>query len=510
MVGLAVMLGLWGHGRQAKPAAEAQAQVQKAPLAVRTATAQISTLQAWTSGNGRVQATQFRNLNFDLPGKVTFIANGPHGQPLRPGDNVVAGQLLAAVDDRRLQSDLAQAQAGVLEAQEQLAAQQAQVAAAQAQIAQAQAQVAEAQAQVSRSRSALSLRDKEMQRYGTLAAQGVISASDLDGQRNGVDDAQAQLWASEARVSAAQGEVTAARAQLLAAQQQQRAAQARISTAEAKLAQVEVSLEETKLYAPFDGVVGHLNLRLGEYYAAQGGTAQLAQDDAAVAASVPIVLFDPGQLVVEVSLPADGEMQPQVGQPAYILSQASAALPLAGRAGETAGAALPLGHSSPIHPSEIHPSPIRGRVVAVTPAVDPSLRSRQVTVAIEQGAEQLQYGDQVTAMVVTATAEDAVTIPLDAISVRDRQPYVFVAEPGPKGEKGERSKNGEGRARQRPVELGIASGTEQQVLRGLAAGERVVVEGQSRLVDQMPLRDLGAGGDRWHRLRAVGQVEGAD
>ncbi len=458
-----VMLGIGGGTRQqANPLIDSPLEVKPAPLSVQTATAQLKTVQAWSSGNGTVQANQFRNLNFDVPGKVTFITKGPHGQQLRPGDAVVAGQLLATVDDRRLQADLVQAQSGVVEAQEQFAAQQAQVAAAQAQVAQAQSQVTEAQAQVSRSHSALSLRAKEMQRYNALAAQGVISTSDLDGQRNGRDEAQAQLWASEARVSAAQGEVTAAQAQLRVAQQQLRAAEARIATAKAKVDQVEVSLEETRLYAPFDGVVGHMNLRLGEHYYSSGGTAQLAQDDAAVAASVPIVLFDPSHLVVEVSLPVEGEQQPQVGQPAYILSQPSAADQLVNLAG--ASSALE------------QLSQVRGRVVSVSPAVDPSLRARQVTVAVEQGAERLQYGDFVTAKVVVATVENAVTIPLDAISFRDRQPYAFVLEPG--------EQDGTTKVAQRRLKLGLVDTADQQVLQGVSLGEEVVVEGQNRLVDQ--------------------------
>ncbi|NJN30495.1 MAG: hypothetical protein HC824_08765 [Synechococcales cyanobacterium RM1_1_8] len=449
-------------------------------------------------------------MSFDLAGKVTFIAQGPTGQPLQPGDRVRAGQLLAAVDDRQLQSDRDQAQARVTEAQQEQVARQAQVAVAQAQVAQAQAQVAEAEAQVNRSRSALNLAETELRRYEGLAQQGIVSPSDLDVRRNQVQDALAGLRATEARVSAAQGEVSAARAQQLATEGQLKAAGARITTAEAGVAQATLAMEKAKLYAPFDGLVGHLNLRLGEYYVPQGGTAQLDQADGA--GSVPIVLYDPMELVVEVALPADGQLQAELGQVAFVLTQASEP-ELGSGSGSEPGSGLGLEQANPVQ-SQMQ-SPIQGRVMAIAPAIDPSLRSRQVTIAIERGGELLQHGDWVTAMVVTATAEAAVTVPLEAVVYRDRQPYVFVADalekdvsatgasmpvlPGSASVgKGDRRPNrGLALTQQRPVQLGISGLTEQQILSGVGVGEAVVVEGQSRLAGNMPVQLLDGLGTNW-------------
>ncbi len=468
--------------QQAAKAPETETAPEVTPLSVRTATAQITTLREFISGSGLVQASQFRNLSFDRSGKVTFIASGEDGGVLRAGDRVRKGQLLATIDDRNLQAELQRARAAVIEAQEQVAAQQAQVAAQQAQVAQAQsqevqaqAQVQEAEAQVRRDRSSLTLAQTELERDESLYADGVIPASNLDTRRNTVASERSNLAASEARVTSAQGQVQAAQsqvkaaqAQVLAAQEQLSATKARVATAETGIVQANVALEDTNLYAPFDGIVSFVNLRLGERYEPSlDGTSQLDPNDATGASTVPIVLVDPTNLEASLALSAEGGDRVEIGQSAYLLK------------GQNITAASlnveAFGDLSKL--SLVDLAEASGTVVAVTPSVNPGLRTRETTVAVGQGAEKLQHGDRVTAFVATSTVEGAVTVPPNAVVLRDRRPYVFVVV--------------DGMVEQRPVKLGIAGLNEQQVLAGVRAGEKVVTEGQTRLVDETPVRVVG-------------------
>ncbi|MGD1920014.1 MAG: efflux transporter periplasmic adaptor subunit, partial [Pleurocapsa sp.] len=74
-------------------------------------------------------------------------------------------------------------------------------------------------------------------------------------------------------------------------------------------------------------------------------------------------------------------------------------------------------------------------------------------------------------------AENAVVVPLNAITYRDRTPYIFVV--------GEDNK-----AEQRQVNLGIKGLAKQQVLSGIEPGETIITQGQNRLANGTPVQAL--------------------
>jgi multidrug efflux system membrane fusion protein len=72
-------------------------------------------------------------------------------------------------------------------------------------------------------------------------------------------------------------------------------------------------------------------------------------------------------------------------------------------------------------------------------------------------------------VVLTLASEPAVVVPSQAVQPGQQGPYVFVVKP-------------DLTVQPRPVELGRRLATETIVTKGLAAGERVVTDGQLRLV----------------------------
>lgn len=427
-----------------------------APLTVSSAITQLSAIKAWTSSEGIVEAVRFKYLTFDVAGDVTYLASRD-GRNLREGDAVVAGELLAQIDDRSLQADVNQAQAAVNEAMRQRGAAAASVAQAESQVAQARAQVAQAQAQRSQAESARRLAQTESRRYRQLFSEGAISASELDNRLGTLQDSTAQVQAAQAQVSAAQAQVNTAQAQVVSAQEQLRAAESQIETAQARLEQAQVALEGTRLYAPFDGIVAYLNIRENENYVPQANQNDLDE--------VPIVVVDPSQYEVIADFAAYRGERVMSGQTALVqdaqMNAAMAAQPAQQSSGQDSGQASDLSFRADA----------RGEVYSVNPAVSPGGRSIEVTARINSGGANLRHGENVTLWVAVAEAEDAVTVPLNAVVYREQQPYIFVIN------------EETNQVEQRAVEIGIEGLNERQILEGVTAGEQVVTAGQNRLVD---------------------------
>lgn len=132
------------------------------------------------------------------------------------------------------------------------------------------------------------------------------------------------------------------------------------------------------------------------------------------------------------------------------------------RAGQPASVRLPaLGDTT-----------FNGRVTLVGVAADPATRSYAVEVSVPNPRRRIKVGMVAEASVRGDRRERAVAVPLGAV-VRDADgaTLLYVLD-----------QNG-GRVHARRVTLGQASGDDVEVLRGLAAGEPVVVAGQHRVRD---------------------------
>jgi len=223
------------------------------------------------------------------------------------------------------------------------------------------------------------------------------------------------------------------------------------------LEQAQVALEGTRLYAPFDGIVAYLNIRENENYVPQANQNDLDE--------VPIVVVDPSQYEVIADFAAYRGERVMSGQTALVqdaqMNAAMAAQPAQQSSGQDSGQASDLSFRADA----------RGEVYSVNPAVSPGGRSIEVTARINSGGANLRHGENVTLWVAVAEAEDAVTVPLNAVVYREQQPYIFVIN------------EETNQVEQRAVEIGIEGLNERQILEGVTAGEQVVTAGQNRLVD---------------------------
>ena len=139
---------------------------------------------------GKTRLKQRYVVTAPLAGQVRRIT-------LQPGDTVRAGQMLAQIEP---------VSASLLDARARSQA--------QAEVAGSEAALQAARQRISAAESASAVAQKELQRLGTLAASGMVTASVLDQSRAQADSAAAALGTARADVQMAQQRLTGARALL--------------------------------------------------------------------------------------------------------------------------------------------------------------------------------------------------------------------------------------------------------------------------------------------------------
>jgi membrane fusion protein (multidrug efflux system) len=121
-----------------------------------------------------------------------------------------------------------------------------------------------------------------------------------------------------------------------------------------------------------------------------------------------------------------------------------------------------------------------GRVIAISPTVHTGSRTFEVTVEIENANRLLRLGMYARVDLVMEKIAGALLIPRSALLDREEEKIVFVVQ-----------EDGEGpRASIRKVRLGISNPGEVQILSGLSAQERIIVEGNAFLEDGQLVRIL--------------------
>jgi multidrug efflux system membrane fusion protein len=101
--------------------------------------------------------------------------------------------------------------------------------------------------------------------------------------------------------------------------------------------------------------------------------------------------------------------------------------------------------------------------------VDPSTGTIQLKATFENTENALWPGQFVNVALTLTTQVDAVVVPSQAVQSGQKGSYVYVVKPDQTVEA-------------RPVVPGAADGRDVIITSGLTAGERVVIDGQLRLV----------------------------
>jgi RND family efflux transporter MFP subunit len=115
--------------------------------------------------------------------------------------------------------------------------------------------------------------------------------------------------------------------------------------------------------------------------------------------------------------------------------------------------------------TDSYPDAFHGKISFISPALDPTTRTLQARIVVDNPGEKLKNNMYVTATVNAGSTRNAIAVP-DASVLRDdeNQPFVYVA-------------TGSNQFGRRPVDIGPSQGGQTQITRGLSPGDKVVGNG---------------------------------
>ncbi|MFW6001245.1 MAG: efflux RND transporter periplasmic adaptor subunit [Halanaerobium sp.] len=207
-----------------------------------------------------------------------------------------------------------------------------------------------------------------------------------------------------------------------AREEQRRASLAQVRQAEAGLEEVEVNLEDSIIKSPIAGTVSQLNVESGELVSAGQ---QLLK------------IIDLEELLVEIYLTAESISR------------------------------INLGDKVNVKP-EIMQHFIEGEISSISPEADLESRTYRVEVKIDNPGQRIKAGMFAAVELNKGSSGDAVVVPIDSIvDLNTDSPYLFVFE--------------NNRAVRKDIEIGIITDTQVEILDGLNAGEKVIINGQNRI-----------------------------
>lgn len=118
-----------------------------------------------------------------------------------------------------------------------------------------------------------------------------------------------------------------------------------------------------------------------------------------------------------------------------------------------------------------------GRVVRLSPVLDPVTRTLKVGIALDDPERKVKAGMFPSLVIYTETVEDALIVGRSSILYDQNQPYVYVVDD-------------RDIARRQDIELALVVDENAQVVKGLASGDNVVIQGQTLLTDGAAIRVL--------------------
>lgn len=400
--------------------------------AVRVVTAKVrrENLAAIVSGTGQIKPRTFVNVGATAFGRITHLY-------VKEGDHVKRGQILATIENIQAKADVD--------------AQKANIASAKTDIASFAAGVETARATIARSEADLVQKRTDWKRAQQLYQDQLIARQEYDSRKADYDTAVAALAESQAQLAQARAQTASARS--------------KYSAARAQLKSDYDALSKTVSYAPFDGIVTNMPVRVGE-------TVVVGIQNAP--GSTLMTLADMSVITAEVFVDETDIVNVAVGQPASITVDALPGEIFRGRVTEVGDQAI-----------------VRSTGIATsqsTAGLDQA-KDFKVVITLNHPTDELRPGLSATAKIVTAQRENVLSVPIQALTIRSPHASAnsdpedaswAIADPSARSTGDIQgvfvvgSKKGQNIAEFKPVETGVMGATNVEVTGGLKLGEEVI------------------------------------
>jgi HlyD family secretion protein len=418
---------------------------KKGIVTVQTGRVVRQDLTSLVTASGEVKPRNYINIgsNAQGPARITDIL-------VKEGDRVRRGQALAKLESVQPEADVAAQRATVTSTQ-------AESAAAEASLKAQDSNLRTLDASIERSRADLTRAKLDFERSERLLKEGLVSRQDFDTRRAAVQSGEATLRESEARLAQAKAQIEQFRASLSAAQR-------RITVSEANLRRATDVLNRTQSTSPIDGVVTNLPVRVGE---------TVVPGIQNSSASLIMTIADMSIITAEVKVDETDIVNVKLDQLADVTVDA-----MPGRSFK--GHVIEIGNTAILRST--------GLAASQSAISSQEAKDFKVVIALDNPPDEMRPGLSCTAKIITATRQKSVTIPIQALTVRqkgdlearkegEKEPELPTDPAALRARKEEIQGvfvvQGE-KAVFKKVETGITGITDIEVLSGLNEGEEII------------------------------------
>ncbi len=397
---------------------------------VQTGKVQRQDLSSTVSASGEIRPKTYVNIGANAFGKITRLY-------VHEGDQVKRGQLLAQIENVQPEAEVAANRAGLDVARTDAAA--------------ADAALNTSQADLERAKADLERTSLDWQRAQGLFKDALIAKAEYDTRKAAYDSAKAAVDQALAHIAQAKA--------------QKASAERRIGQASATLVRSKDVLNKTIYSAPYDGVITNLPVREGE-------TVVIGIQNAP--GSTLMTLADMSIITAEVKVDETDIVNVKNGQPAEVTIDAIPKKVFHGTVTDIGNNAI-----------------IRSTGLSTSQSTTGSQEAKdfKVVVTLNDAPQNLRPGLSATAKITTATKKNVMTVPIQALTVRQRgdlqsqeekgKNTVKAASPQLTAQQKKEEVQGVFLVRNKkaefvPVETGVTGTTDIEVTSGLKEGEEIV------------------------------------
>ncbi len=336
-------------------------QSRKGIVTVQTGKAERQDLASIVSASGEIRPKTYVNIGANAFGKIVRLY-------VKEGDRVKKGQLLAQLENVQSSADVNATQAGLEAARTDAIA--------------ADAALNTSAADLNRAQSDFERAELDWTRAQGLFKDALIAKSEYDSQKAAFQTAKAGLAQAQARVAQAKA--------------QKDSADRHIAQNQANLTHAADVLQKTTYAAPYDGMITNLPVREGE-------TVVIGIQNSP--GSTLMTLADMSVITAEVKVDETDIVNVRLGQPAEVTIDAIPKKTFKAVVTEIGNNAI-----------------VRSTGVSTSQQTSASQEAKdfKVVVTLQDPPENLRPGLSATAKVTTATRKAALTIPIQALTVRSR------------------------------------------------------------------------------------------
>ena len=415
-------------------------------VTVQTGVVAHEDLVSYVTASGEIKPKNYINIGAEATGEITQL-------DVKEGDHVHKGQLVAKLEDTQPEADVAAQRAAI-------SSSEADSSAAEAALKASDDNILTMQAALDHDKADLARMKADYDRSQLLYDEKLLAKQDFELKRYTYEAQVAAIRQSETRLTQAHAQREEMAAQLASAQR-------KIAMNKATLTRFDDLLDKRIIRAPLDGMVTNLPVKQGE---------QVVPGIQNQAGTIIMTIADMSLITAEVKVDETDIVNIQLHQAANITIDAIPNKTFKGHVTEIGNTAI-----------------LRSTGLAASQSAISSQEAKdfKVVVALDSPPDEIRPGLSCSAKITTATRQNALSIPIQALTVRqkgDLEPKpskntVNAAAPAKVDPAAEKAKKEEltgvfvvekGRVQFHKVETGITGDTDIEVLTGLKEGDQIV------------------------------------